>query len=103
MTIEELKKLLKQDRITIEQKIEGAETLRVAQAELEELRVELEDKEDYVEEPADIDDLSEDELNAMKEKEVVAFAKSIGIDAKVSDRKADTIQAILKKQAEKAK
>ena len=42
---------------------------------------------------------SKSQLNKMLEKDVVALANSMGIEASVDDLKADTVQKILDKQA----
>ena len=99
--MELIKKLIKAGRITIEQKIEGVERLRELRAEIDELEAQLDGVEVYVEEPADIDEqLKYDEatLKGMKEADIVKVAKSMGLEASVRDKKADTIAKILAAQ-----
>lgn len=97
MSIDKLEKYLSQDKLTIEQALEAGDILL-------DLRAKLDSIETYVEEPADIDEevvmqWTKAQLDKLREAAVVAIANELGIDASISDRKADTVQAILDHQS----
>lgn len=103
--LKELDKYLKLERLTIEQKIEAMEILRTARAVFQEESLAAEDslneKEVYVKEPDDIDEVikyTKSQLNKMKEAAVVEIAKQMGLEASVDDKKADTVNKVLEAQ-----
>lgn len=101
----ELEKFLKLERLTVEEKIEADELLRKIRAKFADESIEVEDelnaKEVYVKEPDDLDaplKYNKDDLNKMREVQVVLVAKSLGLKASIGDKKSDTIKAILEAQ-----